>query len=276
MNAEETRAKLRERGWALLPEGSFDPSVVMDPWGFVESLVGERPRMLERQVIRAVPGGRSFASTRGFTPLHTDSQDFLGESPALQVMVCRRPAERGGESLLVDGYAMLEAMERDAPGLYRELFTVHRSIPFYFGTVEGATVVERRGRRVITVSPMAPTDPVGTAFAECVARAKVIEVGVRRGEVLVVDNHRMLHGRRAFEGDEREFVRMLAWMETPVSRPIGEGVAKSRGEQRLGVVLEMTTGVAPARLAAREGITEETLYKWRTRAMAAAREALEE
>jgi hypothetical protein len=41
------------------------------------------------------------------------------------------------------------------------------------------------------------------------------------------------------------------------------------------VVLEMLAGVAPSRLAAREGISEAELYEWRNRALSEAKAALD-
>ena len=81
------------------------------------------------------------------------------------------------------------------------------------------------------------------------------------GETLVVDNHRMLHGRNAFEGDVRDLVRVLAWLP-PVAR------------SRLDAVLELLTGAAPAVVARREGISEAELYRWREDALGAARDRL--
>lgn len=233
----------------------------VEPWAFVTDLLGERPEMVERQAIRPVPGGRSIASTSGFAPFHTDSQDYRGLSPALQILVCRRPGERGGESRLLDGYRLLDRLTRDQPELARALRTVPRTHRFYFGDLVRPTVMEARGRLVWTHSPQPPTDAIGEALATELAREPVIEIALRAGETLVADNHRMLHGRNAFDGDARELVRVLAWLPPP-------------SRSRLDVVLELLTGVAPGVLARREGITEAELYRWREDALAAARDGL--
>jgi hypothetical protein len=276
------RAHLAEHGWALVPRGAYEPTALLDPWTFVADLLGDRPLMLERQPIRPVPTGRSLASTRVFAPLHTDSQDFLGAPPALQVMACRRAAAAGGATLLVDGWSLLERIAVEAPDLHRVLFTESRTMPFYFGTVVGPTVARKRGAPVLTVSPMPATDPIGRRLSAFIERTAPLEIAVGSGDVLLVDNHRMLHGRRAFEGDEREFMRFLAWLENPLSLPGRRprvrniGLATTEGERRLRVVLEMTTGLPPAKLAARERISEAELYRWRSIVFAAGLRALEE
>lgn len=247
-------------GWVVLPAAT-PPRPPIEPWAYVTELVGERPEMVERQAIRPVAGGRSIATSSGFAPFHTDSQDHRGLSPALQILFCRRPGARGGESRLLDGYRLLERLTREQPELSRALRSVPRTHRFYFGDLVRPTVVEARGRLVWTHSPQPPSDAIGEALATEIAREPVIELALRAGETLVVDNHRMLHGRNAFEGDERDLVRVLAWLPPPA-------------RSRLDVVLELLTGVAPGVLTRREGISEAELYRWREEALAGARERL--
>lgn len=293
IRAADIRSTLRERGWMVLPRGARPEHESLDPWSFVEGLVGERPSMVERQPVRPIEGGRSFASTRGFTPLHTDSQDFLGAPPSLQVMLCRAAADRGGETRLLDTWQLVASLEKTDPALHRALFAESRTIPFYFGVVVGPTIAEKAGALVFTASPIPspPEDRVGIAlsrlFEEAAAAGAVEEIRVEQGETLLVDNHRMLHGRRAFEGDAREFLRLLAWLPTPLSNPqplrrlartlppAWRAPLEEGGRHRAAVVIEMLTGVPPAKLAAREGIEESELYRWRSEAFAAAARALQ-
>jgi hypothetical protein len=160
--------------------------------------------------------------------------------------------------------------------LYESLTRTPRLHRFYFGDVTRPTVAELGGHLTWTHSPMPATDEIGVALARELERQPVIEVTVRAGETFLVDNHRMLHGRNAFSGTDRDFIRVLAWF----AQPLAEHPAQ-RGEQgrsslgRLTVVLEMLVGVAPSRLAAREGVSEAVLYEWRNRALSAAKAALD-
>jgi gamma-butyrobetaine dioxygenase len=263
----------RGHGYAVVPSIGRDPD---QPWMFVHELAGRWPEMVERQSIRPTAAAKSFAGSAAFTPFHTDSQDFLGAPPGLQIMVCRRAAAIGGETRLLDGWALLDRLERTDSALYESLTRTPRLHRFYFGDVTRPTVAELGGHLTWTHSPMPATDEIGVALARELERQPVIEVTVRAGETLLVDNHRMLHGRNAFSGTDRDFVRVLAWF----ARPLAEHPAQ-RGEQgrsslgRLTVVLEMLVGVAPSRLAAREGVSEAVLYEWRNRALFAAKAALD-
>ncbi|WP_437280871.1 TauD/TfdA family dioxygenase [Sorangium sp. So ce375] len=297
--------ELAARGFSVLRgDAALAPEeAARAPWGFAERLLGARPLLVERQPIKAVPGGRSFASSSAAAPLHTDSQCFAGAPPATQIMACVRPAERGGGCLLLDGWALLSTIERADPELFRALFTVHRRIPFVFGDFFGPTVSLRGGALALTHAPVVPPgDAIAARLARFVEASRPIELSLGPADILVVDNRRMLHGRRAFEG-AREFVRLLVWMEArlpspPVFHALAAQVAEAssrrlaaapeatrrrlglgappapEARRRLGLILEMLRGVPPGVLAARERIPEPELYRLRDAALAAAEEAL--
>jgi hypothetical protein len=307
--APRLRRDLAERGVSVIradiPELSAGEAV-RAPWEVATRLLGERPVLVERQPIKAVPGGRSFASSAVATPLHTDSQLFGGAPPDVQVMVCARRATHGGECVLADAWSLLDQVRAADEELYALLFGRIRRIPFVFGDVFGPTVSLRGGRLVFTHSPIAtPGDSIANRLAPFLARTPRFSLSLDGGEILVVDNHRMLHGRNAFAGGDREFTRLLVWTDREISthpehraavtassariakRLVGapEAVQRRLGlapapssvaSTRLAVVLEMLRGVPPGRIAAREGIPEPELYRMRDAALAAAAGALSE
>ncbi len=304
-SAAALRSALAERPWAVVRGAGLVALATSAPGLLVERLLGQRPRMLERQSIRAVEGGKSFASSSRFTPLHTDSQLYAGAPPDLQVMACLRSATTGGESTLLDAWNFAAALEARDPALFADLFAIHRKIPFVFGAVFGPTLALRAGRLVFTHSPMPATDPVGRRLAAHLAAEAPVKLAIAPGEVLLVDNLRALHGREAFEGGDREFVRLLVWLPAPLghhpalgaraeaeARPVQAACASEGGETarrmgvigptdtvagaRLDLVLDMLRGVAPGQLAARHRVPEPDLYRWRDAALAAALAALRE
>lgn len=255
------RAELAERGHTVC---AFDRrAAAADPWQFAARLLGARPRMVERQPIRPVPRGRSYAATSGPTPLHSDSQRFAGRPPRLQVMLCLRPAARGGATTLLDTRALLADLAAGDPDLHADLHRTERTIPFVAGPIVGPTVVRDADDQWFTHSPMPPADPIGERLAPWLARARVTELTLAAGDLLIVDNHRMLHGRTAFTGP-RELLRLLIW----------PALAPTPAQRRLDLVLELLHGAAPGQLAHREQLDEPDLYRWRDRALAAALAAL--
>lgn len=272
-----TLASVEATGFAVVDAAAalgVRPEAVRDeaaasPFTVAARLLGVEPLLVERQPIRPVDGGRSFASSRAEAPLHTDSQLLLGVPAAVQILACVQAAARGGESVLVDGAAVLERLEREDAGLAAALFDVDRVQRFYFGEVRGPTVALRGGHLSWTVSPAA-TDPVGARLAAALARSPRIVRALRAGEALVASNHRMLHGRLAFEGP-RELVRLLVWLERPLAAE-PRHLARAREvaapipplvTARLRPVLALLRGVPPARVARDAGVDEATLYGWR-------------
>ncbi len=299
----QLREDLARAGFTVVAMGDDAATAAANPWRFARDLLGEEPRMVERQAIRPVAGGRSFASTDGFTPLHTDSQLFLGAPPDAQVMVCERPATRGGASLVADAWALCEAVAARDPALLAALLEKPRRIPFVFGDVFGPTLALRGGSLAFTHSPMPSDDPVARGLVPYL-EAAVREVPVARGEVLVLDNRSVLHGRRAFADPARSFVRLLVWLRAPLrphpglagratvvaarmSAELLEAPPSVRGrfglappgapadDPRLRAVLELLRGGAPGLIAAREGVAEAELYAWRDAAVTAAAAGLQ-
>jgi hypothetical protein len=201
---------------------------------------------------------------------------LLGIPAALQILVCVKPAVRGGESTLVDGDAVIAG----DPSLARAAFDVDRRQHFYFGEVDGPTIALRGGHLAWSLAPRAePNDEVGAALVRAVTAQPRIEIALAANEALVASNHRLLHGRRAFEG-ERELVRLLVWLEHPLA-PFNSRLDPARAKvaappldpehaKRLRAVFAIVRGVPPAKVARDHGVSEATLYAWRD-AMFAAR-----
>lgn len=260
--------------WSTTPE-LLREAAAASPFSFAARLLGVEPLLVERQPIRPIDGGRSFASTRVDTPLHTDSQMVLGMSATLQILICVKPAARGGESVLVDGAQLLTRLEREDPAFASVLFDVDRVQRFYFGDVAGPTVALRGGHLAWTCAPAAGAaahgdDRIAVALAHALASERPIVHALRPGDALVASNHRMLHGRRPFEGD-RELVRLLVWLERPLAAD-PRHVARAREVSpppdwttlaRVRAVLAILRGVPPAKVASDSRVAEATLYAWR-------------
>jgi gamma-butyrobetaine dioxygenase len=295
---------LAERGYALCRAPGLAEAAERDPWAVARRLHGGDVDLVEAHPIHPVPHGRSFAATSGFTPLHTDSQSRRGVPPRWQVMLCVRPASEGGQTLLLDTWPLLAHIETAEPPLFQALLTRTRRMPFVFGDIVGPTVSLRGGGLVFTHSPVPVGDDVERALAPWLHRAPLIELGVDADEVLVVDNHRMLHGRRAFEDARRRFLRLLVWTGIPAAAPprlheaaaaVHAALARTmvdqppvvrearlgaspspdpEGARRLRIVLEMLRGTSPGVLSRRHGVPEPELYRWRDAVLRASEAAL--
>jgi gamma-butyrobetaine dioxygenase/trimethyllysine dioxygenase len=148
--------------------------------------------------------------------LHTD-QPFLDQPPRYQMLHAIRAADHGGDTLLADGAAAFRYLAgHDAEAadlLQRTPVRFHRKQRHFERVVIAPTVTLRDGRLRVrasyfTAAPFAlPFDRM-TAWYRAYDRfvrilrdpAHHFRFQLRPGDVLVYDNHRMLHGRTAFRG----------------------------------------------------------------------------
>ncbi len=144
--------------------------------------------------------------------LHTDRAKFPGP-PRLLGMLCIRPARHGGESVLVSGHAVHNVLLRSRPDVLPDLYQ-----DFHFGRgpdFEHIYPVFRRSagrlhvqynRYWITRGHQEHGIPLSTAqvaalnaFDEVLADPRMaLRVRLRRGDLLLMDNMAILHGRTSF------------------------------------------------------------------------------
>ncbi|MGZ3416731.1 MAG: TauD/TfdA family dioxygenase [Polyangiales bacterium] len=260
--------ELRARGFFVARRPDWVASFVERPWEAARAICGE-VAMVERQPIKPVPHGRSFASRTGDAPLHTDSQLFHGAPPDLQILACVRPAEVGGDTLLLDSRRVIErACDLDV------LFRLPRTFRFVFGDLV-ATTISAVGDALIFTHPPRSEDPIALDLRDPTC------VRLEAGDVIVVDNHRMLHGRTPFDDPRRELQRLLVWLPSPLPAPpelLDRARREGRAPQRLAdrevdvpvdvmkpIVEEMLRGTPPGVLAIRHRVPEAHLYVYRDR-----------
>ncbi|MFE7588163.1 TauD/TfdA family dioxygenase [Kitasatospora sp. NPDC057512] len=150
---------------------------------------------------------------RGALLVHTECAQHP-DPPRLLLLACARAGDVGGESLLVDGQAVLAELAAYHPAVI-EVLSAERSA--YFGGSNGlfAPVLRQlpggRWRLRLRQDDLARFSP--DAEAHLPVLRQTINRNTRRlrlgpGQGVVLDNHRLLHGRTAFTG-ERLLLRAL-------------------------------------------------------------------
>lgn len=151
---------------------------------------------------------------------HTDGT-YSNDAPGLLGLHCVLFDATGGESVLVDGQAVVSRLRAEAPEHVEVLRTV--DVPGrYIG--DGAHLLARRpplrvdGDRLVQISynhhdraPMLLAEPAMSQLYDALFalhalaedRQLQFEVALRPGDMLLLDNWRVLHGRRAFAGTRR-------------------------------------------------------------------------
>jgi gamma-butyrobetaine dioxygenase len=223
VDARECRAVLERDGAVIVPNTPTDPdelavAAARTLGGRLRALTGIRPQGGTDSPPLGLhsDGANVVVDIHGRTvPLREPDEDYL-------YMLCTSPAPSGGDSVLIDGYGLIDQLVRTAPELHA--FLTRCDVDYFGGwrtPARGvpATPLVRRlvewtraGRRVVRASEYAapvPREPhwdehmafldeyadvLATAF-ECAPRFRL-----EAGDLLALDNYRFLHGRDGFRG----------------------------------------------------------------------------
>lgn len=153
---------------------------------------------------------------------HTDNP-YREPVPQMQLLHCLEAASEGGESVVVDGFAAADRLRREAPDAFALL--TRRAVPFRYveaGKVDlrakaplieldadGDVAAVRYNNRSIAPFDLDPDEV--EAFYDAYRRFgrllhdPELTVGFRLapGDLFIVDNRRVLHGRRGFSAGRR-------------------------------------------------------------------------
>jgi trimethyllysine dioxygenase len=150
---------------------------------------------------------------------HTDCT-YLRESPGIQVFTCAVAADKGGHNRFVDGYHVVEQLSNEAMAFFAthavpfgcndDGFDLRNEVPMIQGHAEGDTfVVDHFRHNDYDRRPLNHWDAhTVEAFYEhhaelmgCIRRPDMErELLLNPGDMILVDNHRVMHGRYGFEG----------------------------------------------------------------------------
>jgi [2-(trimethylamino)ethyl]phosphonate dioxygenase len=168
---------------------------------------------------------------------HTDNP-YRDPVPQLQLLHCLEAAGEGGESVVVDGFAAADRLRREAPEAFAIL--ARTAVPFRYveqGAVDlraaaplieldvaGAVRVVRYNNR--SIGPLDIDAEEVPAFYDAYRRfARLLHdpamtVGFRLGpgDLFIVDNRRVLHGRRGFSGGRRHLQGTYADADSLMSK----------------------------------------------------------
>jgi gamma-butyrobetaine hydroxylase len=180
---------------------------------------------------------RNLAFTAMSLGNHTDNP-YRDPVPQLQLLHCLEAAEEGGESVVVDGYAAAGRLRREAPDAFAML--ARTAVPFRYvepGAVDlrdamplieldaaGAVRTVRYNNR--SIGPLdIDAEEVPAFYAAYRRFARLLHdpsltVGFRLkpGDLFIVDNRRVLHGRRGFSGGRRHLQGAYADADSLMSK----------------------------------------------------------
>lgn len=166
--------------------------------------------------VESVTDPINLAYTTQALEVHTDNP-YRDPVPGLQLLLALETAAEGGDSIIVDGFSAAKSLlESDAQSF--RLLTDHcagfefrtknieltASAPIISLGVDGQIVQVRHNNRAITPTRLpfqvtADWYRAQATFARLVNEPhRQLRIQLRKGDLLVMDNHRTLHGRAAF------------------------------------------------------------------------------
>lgn len=173
--------------------------------------------------------------TRKEQYLHTDGT--MVENPAdVVVLMCQKEAPRGGESIFVDGKALYKKLAKDTPQLLPALFESAAATfgeaadrilqkPIFTKTDPKLISISFRYDRLVKFSPT-----IQKEFQRLLDTMNdlTISIKLRPTEGYVINNHRFIHGRKAFLGD-RMIHRVQIHAHKPHAIPQGFDIDERQG-----------------------------------------------
>ena len=170
--------------------------------------------------VKSKPNPNDLAYTSLPLAPHTDNP-YRNPVPCIQMLHCIENEVSGGLSTLVDGYTVTEKLKKDFPEYYKILSEVKVRFQFIDESVvledwaEMIQLDENNEFKQVRFSPrldfvpLMEKEKLDLYYA---ARKKIselynsdnfrIEFKLQPGDLLMMDNHRLLHGRTTFDTNE--------------------------------------------------------------------------
>lgn len=209
-----------------------DETLISAGWNLFTVLCSPVPQYSGGELISSIrvttaarPGVSHYATSHATGGNHTDGTE-LDEPPEVTGLLCVSSADSGGETLLVDGrkvIAELSAENRAALSLPLWFHSgVAGSPERHQPVLNGVELrylrryIEEGQRRRGVEPPTAALDELDRLTDRADLQLPVL---LRRGQLLVWNNRRFVHGRRSFIEQEsrRWLVRMYGVLRKPVS-----------------------------------------------------------
>jgi gamma-butyrobetaine dioxygenase len=167
--------------------------------------------------VKNVPGAENLAFTDLGLPVHTDNP-YRDPVPPMQALHCLQPGSEGGDSIFVDGFAVAEHLRTSDPHAFGVLRRTPITFRFRSATVELSAqrhmielyesteikAIHYNNRSIVT--PVLPVSESAEFYEACKAFSLLLRspafmytVKLSKGDAVIFDNQRILHGRTAYK-----------------------------------------------------------------------------
>jgi hypothetical protein len=201
MNTSEIKEALQHRGW-------FTSSGLTE--GEAKQIACNLGIILHETQVIPNPQSRALVTSERALGPHTDHHR------ARYIMwYCHQPALNGGESVLIDSYEVIDSMSSDEINQLENLRLKEHKVFADDEESRPMLVMRPDGKFSVYYSFWLADDPAPEAFhsfRKKVDALQPVQLALKTGDILLIDNHRMLHGRTAITpGSARHLLRL--WIE---------------------------------------------------------------
>jgi gamma-butyrobetaine dioxygenase len=218
-------AAVRRYGFAVMTGTPTEPGTlckVAELFGYVrETNYG---RFFE---VRAEVNPNNLAYTNLGLQAHTDNP-YRDPVPTLQILACLENSVEGGDSIVVDGFKVVERLKAENPKGF-DLLSGHAARFAYEGSAgvrlrskrpmielgpDGELIAIRFNNRSLAAATDVPYEDMADYYAAYRRFAELIEdpamevtFKLKPGELFIVDNTRVLHARKGFSGTGKRWLQ---------------------------------------------------------------------
>jgi gamma-butyrobetaine hydroxylase len=218
-------AAVRRYGFAIMTGTPTEPGTlcrVAELFGYVrETNYG---RWFE---VRAEVNPNNLAYTNLGLQAHTDNP-YRDPVPTLQILACLENSVDGGDSMVIDGFKVVERLKSENPRSF-ELLSKHCARFAYEGSKgvrlrskrpmielgpDGELIAVRFNNRSAAAFTDVPYEDMEDFYAAYRRLAELIEdpsmevtFKLKPGELFIVDNTRVLHARKGFSGSGKRWLQ---------------------------------------------------------------------
>ena len=194
-----TKEILKQKGWAVIPADN-------------SNVISELGPVIYTAEIKPQKNARAKYSTTHEMELHTDHPRARWIS-----WECIRQSSQGGYSLLKDSYEALKTFSIDEKGeLENTLVNTHKvflddssKYPLLRKDIDGSDWLCFTPWMIGEIN-----SPIFQKLKSALDSLPIISVKLNPGEILIVNNARMLHGRTAISGDQNRLL-IRSWIGSP-------------------------------------------------------------
>lgn len=181
----------------------------------LQELLSDLGTVLYQTEIRENPRSTRLLASNQHMDYHTDHY-----AARYIAWLCHSQSAIGGESMLIDTFSILAALSNDVNSLLTEIMVNTHQV-FYDDSISLPLLKLDKFKQPISVyyAPWLVNKPLCTRhqkalekFTDAIKTAQPFIIKLSEGDVLIIDNHRMLHGRGGFpQGSDRWLTRY--WLQ---------------------------------------------------------------